>query len=379
MQLLIIGSIDEIGAAEWNALSDGHNPFVRHEFLSALERHHCVGEHYGWIPQHVIARDQSNTLIAAVPMYLKDNSYGEFVFDWNWADAYHRNGLTYYPKLVVAVPYTPVSGPRILTKRDDPQLALQLIQATREHAERLKVSSLHWLFTDNQTTQRLQQTGFMRRLGCQFHWNNRDYANFDDYLATMSADKRKKIKRERRHVQEADIQFEVLDGHAVSSEQWRIYHRFYESTFAKLGGHATLTLPFFEEIGRTMADNIVLVMAKRHNRYIASAFSLRGSHSLYGRHWGCEVDYNSLHFEACYYQGIEYCIKHRLSSFEPGAQGEHKISRGFLPSETYSTHWIAEPDFKTAISRFLEHEIAGMQHYMSELLQHSPYKHGVET
>jgi len=381
MSVTIIGGISEICAQEWNLLIDDTNPFIRHEFLAALEKHNCVGQHFGWIPQHITLRNEQNKLIGAVPLYLKDNSYGEFVFDWAWAEAYHRGGLEYYPKLVAAVPYTPATGPRLLLHpeaRADNQAIDTLISAALTHARHLKVSSLHWLFPHKTDTATLQARGFMPRLGCQFHWNNPGYANFDEFLATLTAAKRKKIRRERRHVAEAGVRLETLSGGEISDSQWSTYYRYYVSTFEKLGGHATLSEDFFRELGQSMPDNVVMVMAMHNNKAIAAAFSLRGQHTLYGRHWGCERgcerEYNSLHFEACYYQGIDYCIKHKLQRFEPGAQGEHKISRGFLPQATYSTHWIANDTFQEAIANFLSYETKEMQQYINDLQTHSPYK-----
>ncbi len=376
MKTTIVGAIKEIKADEWNALAGADYPFIRYEFLSALETHQCVGERFGWIPQHITLRDNSNKLIGAVPLYLKDNSYGEFVFDWSWADAYHRSGVEYYPKLVVAMPYTPATGPRLLvSNRQDYQLiADKLIAASLQHTKALKVSSLHWLFTNEQDTRQLEQNGFMQRLGCQFHWSNKEHESFEQYLQTLTRGKRKNINRERRQVREANVQLEILDGYQATEQHWQTFHRYYESTFMKLGGYATLSADFFQEVASTMPDSIMLVMARLDNHYIAAALSFRGTDTLYGRHWGCEKEINSLHFEACYYQGIEYCINHGLKFFEPGAQGEHKIARGFLPTPTYSAHWIADPMFNRAIAEFLQHETLGMHKYIEQLGHHSPFK-----
>ena len=378
MKFSVIGSLAEVSADDWNALVDSDNPFARHEFLIALERHDAVGEKFGWLPQYLLAHD-NNKLVAACPMYLKNNSYGEFVFDWDWASAYQRSGLEYYPKLVVSIPYTPVTGQRILlrdhSRRDIAQLVMN---AAIEHAKQLGVSSLHWLFTDESDTDSFKQhDDYSLRLGCQFHWQNKHYQDFDDYLSTMSSKKRKQIKRERRQVKEQGVEFEVLTGHDISEAQWHIYHQFYTDTFDRKSGYATLSLGFFQEIARTMPDNIVLVMAKYQGEYIASAFNLRGENTLYGRHWGCarNIDeFNNLHFEACYYQGLDYCIQNKLQRFEPGAQGEHKISRGFLPTKTWSAHWIANPQFKVAIDDFLLRETRVMEDYIQELETHSPFK-----
>lgn len=380
MNITIIGAIKETTPDEWNALAGQDNPFLRFEFLSALETHHCVGERYGWIPQHITLRNDDNKLIGAVPLYLKDNSYGEFVFDWGWADAYHRSGLEYYPKLVCSIPYTPATGPRLLidAQQDYETIADALVSAALQHAQNLKVSSLHWLFTNDTDTKQLGKHSFMQRLGCQFHWTNnfngKPYESFDHYLQSLTRSKRKNIQQERRRVKEADVKIAILDGHQATEQHWATFHRYYESTFMKLGGYATLSQSFFEEVGRTMPDNIMLVMAKHDNDYIASALSFCGKETLYGRHWGCEKEINSLHFEACYYQGIEYCINKGLKTFEPGAQGEHKISRGFLPTPTYSMHWIADPQFKHAINEFLDRETIGMKHYIQQLDGHSPFK-----
>lgn len=376
MSITIIGAINEVKADEWNALVGLENPFIRYEFLTALETHHCVGDRFGWIPQHITLRDDNHKLIGAVPLYIKDNSYGEFVFDWSWADAYHRSGFDYYPKLVVAMPYTPATGPRLLIdkEQDYQTVAGSLIDASLQHAKNLKVSSLHWLFTNEQDTQQLINHGFMQRLGCQFHWTNHNYESFEHYLQTLTRSKRKNINQERRQVRNAEVQLEILNGHDTTEQHWQIFHRYYESTFMKLGGYATLTSEFFQEVARTMPDNIMLVMAKLDGNYIASALSFHGTDTLYGRHWGCEKEVKALHFEACYYQGIDYCITHGLKRFEPGAQGEHKIARGFLPTPTYSAHWIANPMFKDAIHDFLQRETLGMQHYIKQLQQHSPFK-----
>jgi predicted N-acyltransferase len=376
-------SIDEIPAAAWNALAGDDLPHLRHEFLAAMEHHGCVGERFGWLPRHLILRDAQDRPVAAAPCYLKFNSYGEFVFDWSWADAYQRAGERYYPKLVVASPYTPATGLRILTGGNDgddasrPALAAALIQGSVQLAERLGVSGLHWLFTSETETGWLRAEGLMPRLGCQFHWQNRGYDSFDAFIGEFSAEKRKKVKRERRRVVESGIRIRRVPGNAVTPAEWRTFHRLYEDTFDKRGGLPTLTLPFFEEIGRTMGRNLLLVFAEEPSsgdRIVAAAFCLMGSKSLYGRHWGCFKDYHSLHFEACYYQGLEHCIEHGLQRFEPGAQGEHKVARGFLPTPTWSAHWIADPRFRRPIGAFLEHEIDAVEDYIAEMNTHSPYK-----
>jgi predicted N-acyltransferase len=369
-------AIDEIPAADWNRLADPDTPFLRHEFLAAQERHGCVGPTLGWVPHHLALRDPGGCLVAAAPCYLKSNSYGEFVFDWSWADAYARAGRRYYPKLVVASPYTPATGPRILTgatpRRAD--YAAALIRGACELAEGLGVSSLHWLFTSAEETNWAHRQGLMRRVGCQFHWHNAGYASFDDLLGAFSAAKRKNVKRERRRVTEAGIHFRLLRGGEVTPDEWALFHRLYRDTFDKRGGIPTLSLPFFREIAGTMGEQLLLVLAYRGQDLVAAAFNLVGTRTLYGRHWGCFEDYHSLHFEACYYQGLEFCIRSGLERFEPGAQGEHKISRGFLPTPTWSAHWIADPEFRKGIGRFLELETEGMAEYLADMQARSPFR-----
>jgi uncharacterized protein len=379
MEIQLHTSLEGIGATEWNALAGTESPFLRYEFLMALERHGCVGPRHGWLPRHITVR-RDGRLVGAVPLYLKDNSYGEFVFDWAWAEAYRRASLPYYPKLVAAVPYTPATGSRLLVAEDAGarRVADTLIAAALELARELRVSSLHWLFPKEDEVRRLEVHGLMRRTGVQFHWANEGYRDFDDYLDAFSAEKRKKVKRERRRVAEQGIEIEVLPGSALSSRQWAVVAGFYRSTFLRKGGTPTLSQGFFEEIGRTMGENLVLVLAQRGGECVAAAINLRGSSTLYGRHWGSAENCHSLHFEACYYQGIEYCIRHGLERFEPGAQGEHKVSRGFLPVHTYSAHWIARPGLREAIEDFLSREQGMMHNYRDELVEHSPFKYARE-
>jgi len=379
MHSTIIGSLNEVSNNEWNALHGTQVPFLRHEFLCALEKHHCVGEATGWIPQHILLYED-NTLLGAVPQYLKTNAYGELVFDWAWAEAYQRNGANYYPKLVIAIPYTPASGPRLLIAphADRDKISAQLIQCMLEHAKQYKVSSLHCLFPHLDDLQQLTQQGLLSRLGCQFHWHNlpdnENYRDFDDYLDHFTSRKRKKIRRERRAVTETGITLQRLYGNELSDGQWQTVHRHYCSTFDRLSGYATLSLDFFREISRTLPQQLIVMLAEHQGNTVASAICFRDDTTLYGRHWGCDAHFQNLHFEACYYQGLEYCIEHRLQCFDPGAQGEHKISRGFLPTATWSAHWIAEPRFRSAITDFLQQETQGMQHYIDNLHKHSPFK-----
>jgi predicted N-acyltransferase len=377
MRLERLDSLSEIPAAEWNALVPDQNPFLSYEFLSALERHGCVGEQTGWLPWPVTARGDHGRLLGAAPLYLKYNSYGEFVFDWGWAEAYRQQGLSYYPKLVGAIPYTPATGPRLLLAPDQPQpdaTARAIVEFVLEESRCYGLSSTHWLFPTLTDLEPMQKQGLLTRLGCQFHWRNRGYRDFQDFLDALTAKRRKNINRERRLVREAGLNLRILSGSDASDAQWRIIHEFYQSTFQRLGGVPTLTLPFFQDIATTLGERMVLALAFADGREVAGAISFRSADTLYGRHWGCRADYDSLHFEACYYQGLEYCIEHGLQRFEPGAQGEHKICRGFLPTLTYSAHWIAHAGFRRAIADFLNRETPALRDYAQHWLQHSPYR-----
>jgi len=371
----VVSNIHTIAARDWNRVSGTGHPFLRHEFLAALETHGCVGAEQGWVPQHIAVYD-GEQLAGLAPLYLKDNSYGEFVFDWAWADAYHRAGLAYYPKLVSSIPYTPVTGARLLVhpEQQRDKVCHLLIERARQLMEETHSSSLHWLFTSEADTALLTEHDFMRRTSCHFHWHNDGYTSFEDFLSRLSSRKRKKIRRERRFVEEADVRIEIVHGCDASTEQWQAMHWFYRSTFLKKSGMPTLTLEFFEEISRTMGEQLVLVFASHEQRYVAGSIMLRGDNALYGRHWGCLEEFNSLHFEACYYQGIDYCIEHKLALFEPGAQGEHKISRGFLPSYTWSAHQVGNDQFSVAIQRYLQQEHEMMVDYHDKLMLSSPFK-----
>ncbi len=374
MKTRTVQRISDIDPTAWNALTGGAYPFLRHEFLAALEERNCLGPRVGWLPHHLLVEDQAGQLAAACPMYLKLNSFGEFVFDWAWAEAYQRAGLDYYPKLVVAAPFTPATGPRLLVapgQRGGP-LAEQVIDAAMDAAREAGGSSLHWLFTTDAAL--LESPRLLKRMGCQFHWENRGYAGFEDFLAELTAKRRKEILRERRLVREAGVELVRLRGDAVAPELWRVVHELYCTTFAKHGNYPALTEACFREIAATMGERVMLVLAARRGEIVGAAYFLVGDEALYGRYWGASEEVPALHFEACYYQGIEYCIENGLRLFEPGAQGEHKISRGFLPTPTWSAHWIGDPRFRKPIADFLEREEVAMQSYVSELEARSPYK-----
>ena len=372
MQLSTVSSLADIEPGEWNAITGSDNPFVQHDFLAALEQHNCL-EPWGWEPNHVVAHDRGR-LTGASPAYVKHNSYGEFVFDWAWADAYHRNGLEYYPKLVIAAPFTPAFGPRLLAAPDGDHGAVgrQLIQTAVETAEDNGMSSVHWLFCDHRDLAHLQQAGMLIRSDVQYHWSNDDYHDFDQFLSRLSSKKRKNIRRERKKVADAGITTEVIDGKDLSEEQWHILYDFYRITFMRKSGAPTLSLEFFQ----AMSHRLRAVFARHGPRIVAGAICFVGNDTLYGRHWGCYENYDSLHFEVCYYTGIDYCIRRGLKRFEPGAQGEHKIARGFMPTRTFSAHWIAHDGFRTALRRHIDHETKAMDDYYQQLMASQPYRHG---
>lgn len=375
----VITSLKQLNATQWNRLVGDNFPFLRHQFLLALEQSGCVGEESGWIPSYLILENCDGELMAAAPQYIKYNSIGEFVFDWAWADAYERSGLQYYPKLVVAPPFTPATGPRLLiAPHADSELKQQLLNVLIAHAQASNVSTLHILYPTDQ--QPLDQSDLLiKRFGYEFHWKNQQYTCFEDFLATLKSKRRKQIRKERRTIQNSEIIIQQIAGNEVSEQQWHAFYNLYRHTFLRYGNYPALTLEFFQQIAESMGQSILLILASDHRRIIAASFFLRGSNSLYGRYWGALENVPCLHFELCYYQGQDYCINHQLQHFEPGAQGEHKISRGFLPTETPSYHWIAHPGFEQAISRHVQQEARHLRAYMNDLAQHSPYRTPDET
>ncbi len=378
MKLEVIPAIHDVDAQDWNALVPDRHPFLDHAFLHALEAHDCLGERTGWLPRHLLCLDDAGRLIGATPLYVKTNSYGEFVFDWSWADAYRRHGLAYYPKLVSSIPFTPVTGNRLLVapQADAATVRHALIAGAIKLAERSGCSSVHWLFPTEDESHSLRAAGPAIRLGCQFHWTNAGYADFDAFLAALTTKKRKNIRRERRQVEDAGIRLAIRHGDETLNADWVQFHAFYCDTFERLGGFPTLTQEFFEAVARTMGSRVVLVTAIDGNETVAAALSFRSDTALYGRHWGCRRSYDGLHFEACYYQGIDYCIRHGLRLFEPGAQGEHKIPRGFLPTITRSAHWVVDDGFRPAIEGFLARETPMIEAYAEDCRRHTPFRDG---
>ncbi len=345
--------------------------------MSALEDSASATAETGWLPQHLAIFDDDKQLIGCAPLYLKSHSYGEYVFDWGWADAYERAGGRYYPKLQCAVPFTPVTGSRLLVHPDAPQQAVKgaLIAGMTQLAERHKVSSLHVTFPEHDDWWALGEAGFLRRHGVQYHWTNQGYDSFETFLATLASRKRKAIRKERRKVAESGVTLRALSGAAIEPCHWDAFYRFYLSTSDRKWGHPYLTRDFFARLGEHLADQVVLVLAEHEGKTVAGALNLVGGSTLYGRNWGCVGHYRFLHFEACYYQAIDYAIEHGLRRVEAGAQGEHKIQRGYLPVETYSAHWIRDPGFREAVARFLERERTMMSHERAALAELSPFRH----
>jgi len=374
-RVTIHDEIAAIGRDEWNAVAGEDHPFLSHEFLLAAEQTGCVSENTGWLPCHLALRDDDGHLRAALPLYEKHDSWGEFVFDWAWANAYERAGLNYYPKLVSAVPFTPATSRRLLLRDSaDTEAANTLIRAAIDLARQRDCSSLHILFPAAQEVAALQELGLKIRKDCQFHWHNRGYSDFEDFLNSFSSKKRKKVRRDRRHVVEAGIRFRRLTGEDLTPEVWRDIYPLISQTFMRRGSMPYFNLAFFEQISSSIPDKVLVILAEVSDEAIAAAVFFVGKDTLYGRYWGSTGHYNSLHFETCYYQGIDYCIEHGLSTFEPGTQGEHKISRGFLPATTYSAHWLAQAAFFDAIGTYVAEEARHVDRYMDAVDEHSPYR-----
>jgi uncharacterized protein len=374
--LRIHGAIREIAAEAWDACAGIINPTVSHVFLNALEESGSAAPRAGWAPQHLAFCDRGGRLLGAVPMYLKSHSYGEYVFDWGWADAYERSGGDYYPKLLCAVPFTPVPGPRLL-------VAPQGTAATRSHlvagmvelARQRKLSSLHVNFPEGGDFQAFSDAGFLPRIGQQFHWTNDGYRDFEDYLAALNSRKRKAVKKERREALAGGIEIDTLTGSDLTERVWDAFFRLYLGTTDRKWGSSYLTRRFFSMIGERMPDNVVLFMARRGADYIAGAFNLLGQDTIYGRNWGARREYRFLHFECCYYRAIEFAIAHGLKRVEAGAQGPHKLQRGYLPVPTYSAHWIPDPGFRRAVAAFLAREREMVERNIEHLAEFSPFRH----
>lgn len=377
MQVDIHDSIDEIDASAWNRLAGDAYPFLRHEFFAAAENSGCVSPDTGWTPRHLGLYGANGELRAAMPLYEKSHSWGEFVFDWSWAQAYQRAGIDYYPKLISAVPFTPAPSTRImLSDPEDRNLANILLKSAIQLADDTGCSSFHVLFPEPDELPVLREAGLQLRKDCQFHWHNQGYRDFDEFLATFSSAKRKKAKRERRRVAENGITFRWLHGEDTDRALWKDVYQLIGGTFLRRGSMPYFDLDFFLDVSKHLPGTILLVLAERHGALIAAAVFYESSEVLYGRYWGADDHYDSLHFETCYYQGIEYCIANSKKLFEPGTQGEHKISRGFVPTTTWSAHWLARPEFYAAIRSYLREEGRHIDRYIEAAGSHSPYRAG---
>ena len=365
-------SIAEIGQQRWEQLNSEAYPFTRYAFLHALETTGSVSPETGWQPLHVEVRRDGETVLL-MPLYLKQHSWGEYVFDWSWAEAYERAGRNYYPKLLGAIPFTPATGPRWFSSLNEEQIEPLIAQILSQLCEEYRIETAHILFPHTSDNP-FKGTRMMQRMGCQYHWFNQGFKDFDDYLASFNARKRKDLKKERRKVAEQGIEFEQLTGGAINAQVIETFYDFYVMTYLVRGQQPYLTKAFFLELSNTLADQMLLVMARYEGEYVAGALSFFDDSTLYGRYWGCTQEFDGLHFETCYYQGLDHCIAKGLTRFDPGAQGEHKIKRGFVPTPTYSYHHVKDPQFNLAIERFLDEEKRAMEHRMLQLQEHLPFR-----
>lgn len=382
LTITIAASINEFDAQKWDEMVENNHPFLKHAFLNALETNQCVHQKFGWIPMHIgIFRE--SVLVAALPVYEKHNNYGEFVFDQPWEQAWNQIGLPYYPKMVTATPYTPVMGQRFLihpTLADDsPEFEEQLYKAFTHLCEQKNYSGAHILFSIPKQQQWLlkqqhSDSHLYHRLDCQFHWQNQSYQTFEDFLKKLKPKKRKNIQRERRLIKEAGVTFRVLNGHQATENDWHEFDYFYQKTFLEKWSTPTLNVDFFMDIGKSIPDQIVLVLADLESKCIAGALMFKSDTHLYGRHWGAGQEIKNLHFETCFYQGIEFAIEHGLKTFEPGAGGEHKIARGFSPVYIHSFHWLPLNPFGTNLDNYIAEETKALKAYHDECIKHTPYQ-----
>ena len=376
-QFQFLDSIKDLPEHSWNRLAHSHGPFLRYEFFAALENNNCTNADTGWSPHHLaVYAGENGPVVAVVPLFIKTHSYGEYVFDWSWADAYYRNGLEYYPKLVTAIPFTPSSESRILIDEavDQEEILSAIVKAIISEAKRLGASSWHVLFPKKEESASLNTNNIHQRQGTQFHWFNKGYLDFDHFLDSFSSRKRKNIRKERSRVIEGGFSFQRIEGAQITTSMWKQFYEFYQNTYRVRGQEGYLTQSFFEALSTSMPESIVLIVALKEGEVVAGALSFKDSNRLYGRYWGCREEYQFLHFETCYYQGIDYAIEHSLTGFDSGAQGEHKIQRGFEPIATYSNHWIHDERFETAIVDFLKQESAHVEQYRQSARSLLPFK-----
>ena len=380
MKIHFIESIKNINETTWNNLVDSDYPFMQHSFLLSLEESKCVGEGTGWYTFHLVVKEEED-VIALMPMYIKTDSHGEFIFDWSWADAFYRNGLDYYPKLVSAIPFTPASGPRlcVLDESKRTHITSLIKEGLEEISIELGISSAHILLPEKKELTSYVDSGFSTRTSYSFHWFNNNYSDFDDFLKELTSRQRKNLRKERSKIFNQNIHMERIPGEDITEELWDSFFKFYQITYLKRGMQAYLNLDFFHKISERLPKSLLLVIAKeaKTKGHLAGALNFCDSKNLYGRYWGCLEEYDSLHFESCYYQGIEHCIEMKLNKFDPGVQGEHKIKRGFLPVETFSSHWIKDDRFKKAIDDFLIREREHILEYNERCKSLLPFKSSV--
>jgi predicted N-acyltransferase len=378
-EALTVRTIDKIGAvdaAAWDRCAGGDNPFLSHAFLRLLEETGCVSAKSGWLAQHLLLEDSAGRLLAAAPAYVKGHSYGEYVFDHGWADAYERAGGRYYPKLQVAVPFTPVPGPRLLAPPGPQQKRhrLALVSGLVEVARAIEVSSVHITFIAPEEAALAEEAGLLLRHGCQYHWFNRGYGTFDDFLGALASRKRKQIRKEREQVRASGIEVRPVHGGEMKSRDWDAFFKFYVDTYDRKWGYPYLTREFFGRLGTELGDQVVMMLATRDGKTIAGALNLRGADALFGRNWGAAADFPFLHFEACYYQAIDYAIAHKLARVEAGTQGPHKVQRGYEPVRTFSAHWIPDKRFRSAVAEFLVRERHVIAQDIEAMAQHVPFR-----
>ena len=376
LTLTLHARVAEIDAADWDACAGDGNPFVSHEFLSAVEDSLSASTRTGWLPRHAVLRREGGEVVGVVPMYAKSHSYGEYVFDHGWANALERAGGRYYPKLQASVPFSPVPGPRLLRRPGSSVPVAAMANALEQACESLGMSSVHVTFCTEDEWNGLGNAGWLRRIGMQFHWENAGYASFDEFLGALSSRKRKVLRRERRDANAAGLTFHALSGLEITERHWDAFYAFYHSTVDRKWGSAYLTRAFFSLLGERLGDRVVLMYAESGGKPVAGALNLAGDEALYGRNWGCRGDWPFLHFELCYYRAIDWAIEHGLKRVEAGAQGRHKIQRGYLPKHTYSAHWIAHAGLRRAVANFLVEERAGIEAEMAALAEDSPFRKG---
>jgi predicted N-acyltransferase len=376
LTLTLHAKIAEIDAADWDACAGAGNPFVTHALLSALEESGSANARTGWLPQHAVLRREAGEIVGIVPMYAKSHSYGEYVFDHGWANALERIGGRYYPKLQAAVPFSPVPGPRLLRRPGSGVPIAAMASALEQACQSLDLSSVHVTFCTKDEWDGLGEAGWLRRIGMQFHWENEGYADFDGFLGALSSRKRKVLRRERRDANAAGLTFHALSGAEITERHWDAFYAFYQSTVDRKWGSAYLTRSFFSLLGQRLGDRVVLMYAENAGKPVAGALNLAGDEALYGRNWGCRGDWPFLHFELCYYRAIDWAIEHGLKRVEAGAQGRHKIQRGYMPKHTYSAHWIAHSGLRRAVANFLVDERAGIEAEMAALAEESPFRKG---